>query len=655
MKMLTTKTLTGCLVLGLWTAGCAESVIEPTDASSPAAMEETDSVDLRDDSFLQLASSMGMDDDDPRAKAILRLANEADLATLDDSDAVGLDVRAAENIVEFRAGDDGDEGTGDDRRFTSLTQLDEVPWVGERAFEKLYEYAMAQGAGEGEDPQEPTEPAEPAGEPVHGITPGSAEATAILTVANTAGLTELDASDAVGLDARAAENIVEFRAGDDGEEGTADDQTFKSLTELDDISYVAASAFQSMLDYAIAQGLVGGDGGGSAQGALPALNAFSVDEDGPGTQITVRGQLAIELQDDIARMHAEDQAHFACTEGTSPACSFRVQRTQSFDHPDALIGFQDEREDSATAALLSAVSRDDDGPFACSGRSAPALYGGGFLSATCSIRAQSRLTLHATDAALPVLGGGYRWEGWLVEDGQPASTGKFDARAGQDAYHFVLDRDAVEDADAFVLTIEPADEFVEGLPSDAKYLGGALGDEGATLTTSFGPTLDGQTLEDAAGGFFLGAPSATPADDATYRNGVWFIDAASGVPTASLRLPELGDGWTYEGWVVRPGDAPISTGRFDAPDEADSDLGGPYAGDNDTPPFPGQDFITGSGRIDLTDGWRVVISIEPREDDSPLPFALKPLTGDITDAGAMVSQTLQRNDAGIPTATVTVR
>ncbi len=66
------------------------------------------------------------------AIGVLRVANELDFVTLDD--AVGLDRRAAQNIVD-------DRGTG----FESLTALDAVSYVGERAFNRLLAYASANG------------------------------------------------------------------------------------------------------------------------------------------------------------------------------------------------------------------------------------------------------------------------------------------------------------------------------------------------------------------------------------------------------------------------------------------------------------------------------------------------------------------------------
>ena len=80
------------------------------------------------------------------------------------------------------------------------------------------------------------------------------EAAAILEVANTMSLADL--KNEVQLAAKAADNIVAFRLGDDEDEGTSDDETFGSLAELDHVPYIGPTAFQKLLDYVHAADLV---------------------------------------------------------------------------------------------------------------------------------------------------------------------------------------------------------------------------------------------------------------------------------------------------------------------------------------------------------------------------------------------------------------
>ena len=76
----------------------------------------------------------------------------------------------------------------------------------------------------------------------------AAEVAAVLTLANTADFEELD--DGVPLDRRAAEGIWTHRVGPDGVPGTADDDPFDTLAELDAVPWVGPAALQAMLAYA---------------------------------------------------------------------------------------------------------------------------------------------------------------------------------------------------------------------------------------------------------------------------------------------------------------------------------------------------------------------------------------------------------------------
>lgn len=76
----------------------------------------------------------------------------------------------------------------------------------------------------------------------------AAEVAAVLTLANTADFEELD--DGVPLDRRAAEGIWAHRVGPDGVPGSADDDPFDTLAELDAVPWVGPAALQAMLAYA---------------------------------------------------------------------------------------------------------------------------------------------------------------------------------------------------------------------------------------------------------------------------------------------------------------------------------------------------------------------------------------------------------------------
>lgn len=87
-----------------------------------------------------------------------------------------------------------------------------------------------------------------------GIQDGTPEADGVLALVNSASLSLLDAD--VGLAKNAASNIVEYRLGDDEIAGTADDQRFDTLAELDAVPFVGPVAFKKLLVYAQANGYV---------------------------------------------------------------------------------------------------------------------------------------------------------------------------------------------------------------------------------------------------------------------------------------------------------------------------------------------------------------------------------------------------------------
>jgi len=260
------------------------------------------------------------------------------------------------------------------------------------------------------------------------------------------------------------------------------------------------------------------------------------------------------------------------------------------------------------------------------------------LAATVEVTLQPR--------GLEDLGPGWAYEGWLIEDGRPKSSGVFtvDAQGRPSRTSFTATVDDPSKVSAFVLTIEPAPD-PDPAPSAVHLLGGNFAQGAATLSTGHMAAI-GSDFTNARGNFILAAPtggSGTP-----HRWGIWWVDPGAG-PGPSLQLPTLPTGWVYEGWVVGP-DGPISTGRFAMPSGADSDRGGPMAGGGEAPPFPGQDFVRPP--TDVTDNHMAVITIEPAPDNSPAPFGLKPLVDTtVEDNGMGVPQSMANNAAAFPSGT----
>ncbi|MCR9164062.1 MAG: anti-sigma factor [Nannocystaceae bacterium] len=321
--------------------------------------------------------------------------------------------------------------------------------------------------------------------------------------------------------------------------------------------------------------------------------------------------------------------------GAAAACNLFSRDAREQDGDTFLATTHGQRFDSASSELFGAIARSqgiapssldsvESDRFVCAKESSAVWCG---LTAPVS----AAVTLELSFDGLMPLGEGYVYEGWLITADGPVTSGRFGIAAGQDTVSMGIDPELAAASTMFVLTIEP--EFGDDpAPSDTHVVAGVF-EGGQALLDIDHPAALGTDFNDAAGRFFLETPStADIADD--YDQGVWFLDPAAGAP--SLDLPTLPAGWVYEGWVVGE-DGPVSTGRFVDVAAPDSDAGGPTAGPDATPPFPGQDFI--APPMVLT-GTRVVISVEPDPDDGPAPFQLKPLLGDVTDAGPGVLQDL---------------
>ncbi len=269
---------------------------------------------------------------------------------------------------------------------------------------------------------------------------------------------------------------------------------------------------------------------------------------------------------------------------------------------------------------------------------------------------QFSLSLSSVDP----LEGGFHYEGWIIVDGSPVSTGKFNVTAsgavidlsGSTIGGGVFDVD-VEAATAFVLTIEPNGD-TDSVPSATKYMGGDFVNGAATLSPAHGSSF-GVTFEGAYGEFILATP--TNGADSDENSGIWWLNLTSGTAMPGLYLADLPAGWKYEGWVVIDG-TPVTTGTFTMVNGVDEFDG--FSGTESGPPFPGEDFLSGapSGLAFPTDlsGGTAVISIEPFPDSDPAPFTLKPLVGMIpTGATPFTVYPMDNNSSTFPSGTVEMR
>lgn len=235
----------------------------------------------------------------------------------------------------------------------------------------------------------------------------------------------------------------------------------------------------------------------------------------------------------------------------------------------------------------------------------------------------ANLTLNIS--GLENLGTGFKYEGWVIVNGTPVSTGTFDVNDSGELSQttFSIDASNLAAATKFVLSVEPSPDN-DPAPAATKILMGDFSGSSANVSST-GIVGD---FSSSRGKYILATPTDGMSNNET--SGVWFLDNSSGSAVAGLSLPTLSAGWKYEGWAVIDG-TPVSTGTFTAVDSADDNAAtSTFKGDvNNGPGYPGEDFIQNApaGLTFPTDlrGKTIVISVEPDPDNSTSPFTLKPL------------------------------
>ena len=259
---------------------------------------------------------------------------------------------------------------------------------------------------------------------------------------------------------------------------------------------------------------------------------------------------------------------------------------------------------------------------------------------------------------LGTLSGGFHYELWAIIDNFAATVGKFNVDGGQVVVDLrgIAVPDATFDAGrdlrtatSFVVTIETAGD-VDITPGVSKYVAGPLEDGQSLMVVQSSQTLG--DYSGASGQFILATP--TDSTDVTEEAGVWWLDLSVEPPAPGLMLPELPEGWEYEGWAVIDG-TPVSTGRFR--DVNAADFGNPFSGLERGPMVPGEDLLDNAPKglefpADLR-GQSVVVTIEPEPDFDDGPFTLRPLTADVDPmAATMQSMSMTLQIETFPTATV---
>lgn len=138
---------------------------------------------------------------------------------------VGLDARAAGNIITHRNGPDMVYPSADDNKFDNIEELDAVGYVGETALSQLRTYAVNNAPANAEI--------------VEGVSFTSAQAQAVVSGVNAATVAELDID--VALTSTAAQNLVA-------------NAPYASVTEIGAVSGVGPAALRSLRDYAVVWG-----------------------------------------------------------------------------------------------------------------------------------------------------------------------------------------------------------------------------------------------------------------------------------------------------------------------------------------------------------------------------------------------------------------
>jgi len=161
--------------------------------------------------------------DGPASARVLALVNYpgTDVEVLDVK--VGLDKRAAQQIVQRRDGADGMPVTGDDKPFATIADLDAVPYVGAASLSKLDAYAIAHPP--------------PASETVEGVPFLGWQVEAVVWGVNGAkDATELKSN--LGLTISAASSLIAARP-------------FSTVAQIGAAKYIGSSALFMLRNYAM--------------------------------------------------------------------------------------------------------------------------------------------------------------------------------------------------------------------------------------------------------------------------------------------------------------------------------------------------------------------------------------------------------------------
>ena len=171
---------------------CAESDCGDTGADVQALRADTDG------DLMELEQARSGWEGTPEGVGLLDFLNAEETTQNVLDYTVGLDRRAAGNLIAHRDGGDRKWGTSDDDVFNNVDEVDDVRFVGPRTLDKMVSFALRQGFV-------------PGSEDVLGVYDGVSftveEAEATIKLANILDEDQLDIG--LGLDSRAAASIFD--------------------------------------------------------------------------------------------------------------------------------------------------------------------------------------------------------------------------------------------------------------------------------------------------------------------------------------------------------------------------------------------------------------------------------------------------------------
>ena len=152
----------------------------------------------------------------------------------------------------------------------------------------------------------------------------------------------------------------------------------------------------------------------------------------------------------------------------------------------------------------------------------------GFIAVSCdndddNTPTTSNLTINLT--GLEALGSDFVYEGWIIVNGVPVSTGTFSSVTFPQT--FEVDSDDLDAATTFVLSIEPSID-PDPAPAPTKILAGDFSGSSASVSSN-GIVGD---FSNSTGTYILATP--TDMDMNNEESGVWFLDNSSGTAVAGL-------------------------------------------------------------------------------------------------------------------------